>query len=162
VTDVESLQPYFEPLRKSVRVARPVAEAFALFTQHMGTWWPLASHSICAERAAGCGIEPRVGGMVYEERDDGERFEWGRVLAWEPPHRVVVTWYPGREPDTSQEVEFRFVPDAGGTRLELEHRGWSQFGPGAREARQGYSSGWDFVLQHYVDREPGDASGGRS
>jgi uncharacterized protein YndB with AHSA1/START domain len=149
--NVEPLQPYLEPLRKSVTVPRPVAEAFDLFTARMSTWWPLRTHSVYEDRAVACGIEPRVGGLIYEERDDGERCTWGKVLVWDPPHRVVLFWHPGREADSGQEVEFRFTPDGDGTRLDLEHRDWTKLGDKAPEAKKGYSMGWDIVLgNHFV------------
>lgn len=143
---VEPIAPYLEPLRKSVRVARPPAEVFSIFTAGIGRWWPLASHSLSRSRAVSCGIEPRVGGDVYELRDDGERYVWGSVLVWEPPARLVLRWHPGREPETAQEVELRFRAEGGGTVVELEHRGWASLGDKAREVREGYDQGWEVVL----------------
>jgi uncharacterized protein YndB with AHSA1/START domain len=144
---VERIEPYLEPLRKSVTVSCPVEHAFEVFTARVGSWWPLSKYSIGQERARGCAIESRVDGEVYETRDDGERFPWGRVLAWEPPRRFVMTWHPGRETDTAQEVEVRFTAaPEGGTVVELEHRGWAVLGDRAREARESYSGGWDHVL----------------
>ena len=68
-------------------------------------------------RAAGeaGGVEPQVGGRIFEEHVDGRRFQWGRVLEWEPPRRVKFTFHPSRDPATAQDVEVRFVPDGGGT-----------------------------------------------
>jgi len=148
---VEPIQPYREPVRKSLSVPRPVTEAFALFTEGIGRWWPLATHSIGGARAQTCAIEPREGGEVYEVRDDGERCPWGRILAWEPPQRFVMAWHPGRAPDVAQEVEIRFVAEPGGTRVDLEHRGWQKLGPEAKEARESYDSGWTPVLARFVE-----------
>ena len=134
------------PVRQAVSVARPPREAFEIFTSGMARWWPLAKHSVSQARAASCAIEPRVGGEVFEVRDDGERYSWGRVLAWEPPHRLVVTWHPGQPADSAQEVEVRFVPEGRGTRVELEHRGWAKLGARARAARESYAGGWAVVL----------------
>lgn len=147
---VSRIEPYLEPVRKSVTVARPQQQAFETFTAGIGRWWPLRTHSIGEERACSCTIEPRVGGDVYEVDDQGARSPWGRVLAWEPPRRFVMTWHPGRAPDTAQEVEVRFVPDGTGTRVELEHRGWQTLGDRARATRDGYESGWLAVLDRYV------------
>jgi uncharacterized protein YndB with AHSA1/START domain len=149
---VEPIAPYLEPLRKSVTVARPPAEAFRIFTEKIAAWWPLAAYSVSEARAASCCIEPRVGGLIYETRDDGERFPWGHVLVWEPPRRFVMSWHPGADPDTAQEVEIRFEPDGAGTRVELEHRGWQKAGAAARELRDVYEGGWSNVLgTHYVE-----------
>lgn len=146
---VEPIQPYLEPVRKSVTVPRPVGEAFDLFTAGLARWGPLATHSLGQARARTCAIEPRPGGEVYELGDDGERCPWGRVLIWEPPLRFVMTWHPGRDPDTAQEVEVRFVAERGGTRVDLEHRGWQKLGGEARETREGYDSGWVPVLARF-------------
>lgn len=149
---VAPIQPYLEPLRKSVTVARPAAEAFEIFTSGMSSWWPLHAYSISESRAKSCAIEPRVGGEVYEVRDDGERLPWGRVLAWEPPRRFVMTWHPGHDPATAQELEVRFVAEGGATRVELEHRGWQRLGAQAGEMRGAYDGGWEAVLgKHFVE-----------
>ena len=149
---VEPIQPYLEPLRKSVSVARPPAEAFRIFTERIASWWPLQAYSISEARATSCAIEPRLGGMVYEVRDDGERFEWGRVLAWEPPHRLLMSWRPGHDAESAQELELRFSAEGRGTRVELEHRGWQKLGPRAAEARGAYEGGWETVLgRHFVE-----------
>jgi uncharacterized protein YndB with AHSA1/START domain len=146
--NVEPIRNYIEPLRKTIEVACPPELAFEIFTARIHTWWPLATHSIGQERARTCAIEPRVGGRVYEVHDDG-RAVWGTVLAFEPPSRLLVTWHPGREPGTAQEVEVRFVPSAHGTRVELEHRNWQAYGRDAAEAREGYDNGWQGVLHDH-------------
>lgn len=148
---IEPLAPYLEPLRKSLTLGLPPGQAFELFTAGLGRWWPLRTHSVFQERAATCGLEPRVGGALFEQRDDGERSLWGTVLVWEPPRRFVVSWHPGREADTAQELEVRFLAEGAGTRVELEHRGWQSLGAEASESRSGYDRGWDGVLARYVE-----------
>jgi uncharacterized protein YndB with AHSA1/START domain len=143
---VESIGPYLEPVRKTIVVARTPAEAFETFTGRIASWWPTAKYSIHQGETAACGIEPRVGGEVWETSRSGERCTWGKVVAWEPPRRFVMTWHPGREPGTAQEVEVRFTAVPGGTRVDLEHRGWATFGPGATEAHEGYDRGWQEVF----------------
>jgi uncharacterized protein YndB with AHSA1/START domain len=143
---VTPIQPYLEPVRKSVTVSRPPAEAFEVFTAGFARWWPLRTHSIGQEHARTCGIDPRVGGEVYEVDDAGVRCAWGRVLAWEPQHLLVLSCHPGMEPETAQEVEVRFTPSARGTLVELEHRGWARLGARARETRDGYDNGWTTVF----------------
>ena len=78
-------------------------------------------------------------------------------MAWMPPHRLVVTWHPGREADTAQELEISFAEVAEGTQVNLLHRGWEILGEQAVKARKGYVTGWDFVLGHYIteaNKEP--------
>ncbi len=135
-----------EPVRKSVVVPLAPARAFRLFTEGLGRWWPLLGHSISAERAVSCGIEPRVGGLVYEVRDDGERFRWGEIRAWAPPARFVMSWHPGRDVSSAQEVEISFTAVPEGTRVDIEHRHWERLLERAEAARTSYDEGWNTVL----------------
>lgn len=139
-----------EPLRKSIEVPLPQAEAFALFTAGMARWWPLATHSVGQARAVRCAIEPRVGGTIHEETVEGTRHVWGTVRTWEPPGRFVASWHPGRGPGSAQEIELRFVAIASGTRVELEHRGWEALADKALATRQNYDAGWTGVLGLYA------------
>lgn len=151
MSNAEETRPAVEPVRTSVTVGCTVEHAFEVFTSRLDTWWPMRTHSVSQERTTGVTIEPGVGGEVYEVRDDGERCAWGRVLAWEAPQRFVITWHPGRAPETAQEVEVRFVADGDGTRVELEHRNWAALGAEAEEKRNNYAGGWATVLtQHYA------------
>ena len=79
-------------VRKVVTVKAPPAVAWRVFTERMGTWWPLAHYKIGKAKAVDAVIEPRVGGRWYERGDDGSTCDWGRVLAWEPPSRLVLSW----------------------------------------------------------------------
>jgi len=147
MTDVESIQPYLEAVRKSVIVPRTPAEAFEIFTARLGSWWPLQRFSIHQAEAAGARIEPRVGGRVYEIATDGREAPWGTVLVWDPPRGFAMTWHPGSDPARATEVELRFLPEGDGTRVELEHRNWHRLGAEAAERRQGYDGGWAFVFE---------------
>jgi len=110
------------PIEKTVLVARPVEEAFRIYTEELKSWWPLDSHARDTERRDTAVLEPRVGGRLYERTRDGEELDWGEVQVWDPPHRLVHTWHLGR-PETATEVEVRFAPEGDGTRVELVHRG---------------------------------------
>ena len=90
-------------------------------------------------------MECRVGGRFYERWKDGEEYEVGRVLAFEPPSRVVFGW---RAPSwsASTEVEVRFAAEGEGTRVSLEHRGWEALDEATRARNTGYSNGWDQIL----------------
>ena len=150
--NVEPITPYLSPLEKTITVKRKPAEAFTVFTEGIGRWWPFAlGFCISGARVKSCEMEPHVGGAIFETRDDGERFPWGRILAWEPPGRLVFTWHPGREASVAQEVEVRFEPEGGRTRVTLVHREWQKLGADAAEARKGYDKGWGVVLkEHYA------------
>jgi uncharacterized protein YndB with AHSA1/START domain len=146
---VEPIQPYLEPVRKSVVVERTPGEAFEIFTARLAQWWPLERFSLGQADARSCVLEPRVGGEVYEVDARGARSSWGRVLVWEPPGRLVMSWHPGMPPEAAQEVEVRFTPKGSGTLVELEHRGWARLGGRAKDARDSYEGGWPAVLGEY-------------
>jgi uncharacterized protein YndB with AHSA1/START domain len=147
-------------IRKAVTVAVPVETAFRVFTQEAGSWWPLATKSVGQEDTETLVIEPREGGRVYERVRSGEEHDWGVILAWEPPRRLVFTWHPGRGPETSQELEVRFTPSGAETLVELEHRGWDRLVETAEEIPEHYESGWEEVLERYVAAATG--AGARS
>ncbi len=136
------------PVVKSVRVARAQADAFRLYTEGLGQWWPLKTHSIGGEKAKTAVMEPRKGGRLYEVWHDGSINPYGEVLVWDPPHRVVHSWHVGHPPNESSEVELRFVAiSSRETRVELEHRNWeSMSGDKAAEARERYNNGWVTVF----------------
>ncbi len=142
-------------LRKSITVARPVEDAFRLYTEGIATWWPLRTHSVAGEDAETCVLEPRGGGRLYERTSAGEEHEWGTVLVWDPPHRLVHTWHPGRGEDSGQEIELRFASDGAGTRVELVHTGWEKLGDRMAEVMANYRTGWDFVLGRYAEKATG-------
>ena len=138
------------PVEKSIVVGTDVERAFRRFTREIGQWWPLESHSVGGARAVAAVLEEGVGGRVHERLEDGTEHEWGRILTWEPPHRFVMTWHPGRAPSTAQELEVRFSAEpGGGTRLDLTHRGWERLGEEAAEGRRPYGPGWDAVLARF-------------
>lgn len=149
-----------EPVRRSVTVGASVDRAFEVFTNGLGTWWPLEHHSVSVgggeDDAAAAPpqtavLEPRVGGRVFERLADGTEHDWGRVLVWEPPTRLVLAWQPNRDPQAPTEVEVRFIAEAdGGTRVELEHRGWERLGADAERARESYAGGWPGVLERFA------------
>lgn len=139
-----------ESIRKQLRVRLPVEKAFDLFTAGIGKWWPLMTHSVGEEQAKTCFFEGWVGGRIVEFLKDGTQSEWGQVIAWEPFHRVSFHWYPGRTLDTAQEVTVTFSEIPGGSLIELVHTGWETLGGAAQSRRDGYDTGWDFVLAKYI------------
>jgi len=139
-----------QPLVKTITTPWPVERAFQRFTEEINTWWPLDTHTAFPDRDSKAMMELRVGGSIRETRDDGETAVWGTILAFDAPNLVRFTWHPGREPDSAQEVEVTFTAHEGGTCVELTHTGWDKLGDKAEETREGYDSGWDFVLGLYT------------
>jgi uncharacterized protein YndB with AHSA1/START domain len=145
------MQTGIEAVHKSLVVRCGLERAFEVFTREIGTWWPKHTHSIGHEQIVEIVFEEQVGGRVFERLDNGTEGEWGRVLTWEPPERFVMSWYPGKDASQATELEVRFAPEADGTRVELEHRGWEIFAETGAEIRNNYDSGWGEVLGHYTD-----------
>ena len=139
-----------EPVEKQIKVSLNQEAAFRLFTDGLNKWWPLATHSVGEEQAETCVFEGRVGGRIYETMKDGTQAEWGKVLAWEPFGKVTFTWYPGRTPETAQEVTVKFTEIPGGTQVDMVHTGWEMLAGKAQSGREGYDFGWDFVLANYI------------
>jgi uncharacterized protein YndB with AHSA1/START domain len=143
------------PVRKSIRVKASPERAFEVFTAGMGRWWP-ASHHIGASPLKDAVIEPREGGRWYERGEDGTECDWGRVLAWEPPSRVLLAWQlDGQwrfDPNLVTELEVRFIPDGEATRVELEHRNIERFGDQAESTRAALDSpgGWSGILEGFA------------
>ena len=146
MSNVEPIRDFLEPVRKSVTVPCSVERAFEIFTVGFDRWWPRPRYSISQERTATVTLEPGSGGAIFEIRDDGERFEWGHVIAWDPPRGLTLAWHPGLSPDAAQEVELRFSAAGDETLVELEHRNWDRLGEEAAQRRTGYDSGWDTVF----------------
>ena len=140
-----------EPVRATVEVRRGIEDAFRVFTAGIATWWPVAGHSVEPDKVAAVVLEDRVGGRLYERWHDGGEADWGRVLAWEPPTRLLLAWKPNPERPAPTEVEVRFLAvERGRTRVELEHRGWERLGDLAAQARDSYRDGWPTVLDAYA------------
>lgn len=131
-----------EPIEKSLTLPIPPAEAFRRFTDELGAWWPLESHSVAQ------GTVAFEDGVILERAGDA-RHRWGEVTAWEPPGRLAFTWHPGRPAETAQTIEARFEAEGEGTRLTLMHGGWERYGDGAERMRAQYGPGWDFVLGRF-------------
>jgi uncharacterized protein YndB with AHSA1/START domain len=145
------------PIRRSIRVSWDPLKVHR-FTHEFGTWWPAATHSVGGSRLQQVVFECRLGGLIYEELKDGRRFQWGRVLAWEPPHKVAFTWHPSKDESQAQDVEVTFRADGTGTSVELVSSGWERFGKRARVARRGYELGWRGILDVYAGRSSAAAA----
>jgi uncharacterized protein YndB with AHSA1/START domain len=145
-------------VRKTFVVNAPQAHTFSVFTEGFGTWWPLASHHIGKADAQTAVIEPHAGGRWFERGVDGSECDWGRVLVWAPPDRIVLSWEinPDWQHDRtlSTEVEVRFIAEGEeSTRVEFEHRNLDRFGEKAESmyAILGSDSGWTGILEAFAE-----------
>ena len=149
-----SSTPSIPPLTGTITVDVPVNQAFRAFTDAFGSWWPAECHIGQADMAMAV-LEPRVGGRWYEQGTDGSECDWGPVLAWEPPHRLVVTWQINgqwqydTDPAHASEIEVRFTADGDHTIVDFEHRDLDRYGDNADKVRGGMDGGWGELLGGY-------------
>ncbi len=150
-------------IRGARTVGVPVEQAFRVFTDSFNIWWP-AEYHIGRADVAEVILEPREGGRWYERGIDDSECDWGRVLAWEPPHRLVVTWQINGEwqydpdPEHASEIEVRFTSDGPGqTMVELEHRLLHRLvgGQAIRDAISG-GGGWSSILDRFAKAAAGE------
>ncbi len=137
------------PIVKTRTVDCDPERAFTVFTREVGTWWPTDTHALHPGEVEQVVWEEHVGGTVYEVATSGERATWATVLTWEPPHRLVIAWQVNPE-RLGTELEVRFTESAGGTRVDVEHRGFETLADG-ETMRAGYDTGWELVLARYAD-----------
>ena len=136
-------------VQKTIDVDAAQEVAWRVFTEKMGTWWPLAYYKIGKANALDAVIEPRVGGRWYERGDDGSTCQWGSVLAWEPPSRLVLSWDISADwhydPTLHTEIEVRFNAEGSDrTRVKLEHRHLDRYGARRDEMRRIFDSEGDW------------------
>jgi uncharacterized protein YndB with AHSA1/START domain len=155
-----TMQEATTSVRESIVVQAPVEAAFSAFTEDIGSWWP-PDHHVLQAPLAEMVFEPREGGHVYDRGTDGSECRWARVLAYEPPERVVISWDIAlnweieTDPDRTSEVEVRFTPEGPDrTRVELEHRKLERHGEGWEKMRDAVGSpgGWPKGLQAFAER----------
>jgi uncharacterized protein YndB with AHSA1/START domain len=144
-----SVDPRLVAVHESVEVETSVEHTFTFFTTGMREWWPLEKASYGGDRAKDIFLEPRVGGRFFERFVDGDELEVGKVIACDPPHRIVFTWHTA-DWEGGTEVEVTFIPIGGGTRVELEHRGFERVGPLGPDVADKFRGGWPGVIRSFA------------
>jgi uncharacterized protein YndB with AHSA1/START domain len=150
------------PVRKELVVAATAERAFQVFTDGIDRWWP-RQHHIGDSPLKREVLEPGVGGRWYGLSEDGTECQVGKVLAWEPPRRLVLAWQITSDwkydPAFITEVEVTFTAEGPKrTRVVLEHRDLHRYGiaePTYRKAIDSPTGGWGFILQSYADSAAG-------
>lgn len=143
-------------IRKRIEVKASIDRAFEVFATRMGDWWH-KEHSIAAGTTqADVIIEPREGGRWYEKGADGSEHQWGRVLAWDPPRRLLLAWQLTREfaydPAFETIVEVNFEDLGDRTIVHFEHRNLERMGDGAVEQFESMDGGWGMLLDLFKAR----------
>jgi uncharacterized protein YndB with AHSA1/START domain len=130
-------------------VACPPEEAFELWTEKIATWWP-ADHSMSGDPETEVTLEPRVGGRIFERTPAGIEHDWGQVVAWEPPERLVYLWHIAADRSDATEVEISFADAGEGTAVTIVHRGWERLGSTGPQRRERNQQGWSTLIPHFV------------
>jgi uncharacterized protein YndB with AHSA1/START domain len=147
-------------VRGSIVVEAPIERAFSVFTDDFGSFKP-PDHNLLDVEIAETVFESHVGGNIYDRGVDGSECRWARVLAYEPPNRVVFSWDISAQwqietdHDKTSEVEVRFIAEAPDrTRVELEHRNLDRHGEGWEAERDGVGGdqGWPLYLDRFAER----------
>lgn len=158
--DPMSIQAADTSVRTSIVVEASISRAFKVFTEDFGSFKP-AEHNLLNVEIAETVFEPKVGGFLYDRGIDGSVCRWARVLAYEPPNRVLLSWdispqwQVEDDPLKTSEWEVRFIAEAPKrTRVEIEHRNLDRHGEGWQGVREGVAAdqGWPLYLQRYADR----------
>jgi uncharacterized protein YciI len=134
------------PIRRYVEVRASVETAFALFTSHLSSWWPLKRHSVFG----GDALVAFEGDRVVERLGEQEAV-WAEVTEWDPPRSLRLAWHPGQYRDEATEVEVTFAAADGVTVVTLVHSGWEAVDDPAGAAHE-YGQGWPHVLAGYAER----------
>lgn len=145
-------------VRKSVVVDAPIERAFKVFTHEFGSFRP-PEHNLLAVPIAETVFEPHVGGYLYDRGIDGSECRWARVLAYDPPRLVRLSWdidtqwQVETDPEKTSEWEVRFIAETPArTRVEIEHRHLDRHGSGWQAKRDSIDgdSGWPAYLTRYA------------
>jgi uncharacterized protein YndB with AHSA1/START domain len=154
-----STQAQDTAVRTSIVVDAPLKRAFSVFTEGFGSFKP-REHNMLDVQIAETVFEPRVGGHLYDRGVDGSECRWARVLAYEPPSRVVLSWDISPrwqlepDPEKTSEWEVRFISEGPErTRVELEHRNLERHGEGWEAERDGVAGaeGWPLYLERFAE-----------
>lgn len=140
------------PVIKTIEVSHSPLDTFLAFTEEIGAWWPLETHTRAnrsdGERSVNVVVEPRVDGRIYEVLQDGRELDWGVVAGFEPGVHFSMHWRLGRPAEQGTLVSVRFEPiEPSGCRVTLTHENWERMGEEGARMREAYENGWIEVLE---------------
>jgi uncharacterized protein YndB with AHSA1/START domain len=139
-----------QPLEIVFTVACSPEHAFDVWAERTSLWWP-HGHSVSGDPNLTVTIEPRPGGRIFERTPAGAEHDWGEVLVWEPPRRLVYLWHLRFDRADATEVEISFAAAPEGTAVTIVHRGWERLGATGPDRRARNERGWAGLIPHYAE-----------
>ena len=140
-----------EPIHLTVDVACAAAHAFTIWTARTSQWWPV-SHTVSTQPGLQVVFEPRQGGRIFEQTPSGDHFDWGEILVWDPPRRLVYSWHLRADRADATVVDVTFADQGDDrTRVDIVHRGWERLGAAGQARREGNLAGWGGLLPHFIE-----------
>jgi uncharacterized protein YndB with AHSA1/START domain len=137
-----------DPLVVEFSVACSADHAFSVWADRTSMWWP-HDHSVSGDPELTVTFEPRAGGRIFERTSQGTEHDWGEVLVWDPPAKLVYLWHIGRDSGAATEVEVNFSEEGPDTTISIVHRGWERLGDEGPDLRNRNRQGWSGLLPHY-------------
>ncbi len=139
----------FEPIELEFPVACSAEHAFEVWTSKTSLWWP-RDHSVSGETSLAVTFEPRPGGRIFERTAGGVEHDWGEILTWEPPRRIIYLWHIASDRSNATEVEVTLSGQGEDTMVTIVHRGWERLGASGAERRKMNQKGWAGLFPHFV------------
>jgi uncharacterized protein YndB with AHSA1/START domain len=123
--------------------------AFDVWANHANVWWP-RKHTRSGDEASVVTFEPRPGGRVYERTPDGTEHDWGEIIAWEPPTRLVYLWHIYGERADATRVEITFTGSDDSTVVMVRQTGWENLGKRGAQLRERNQHGWSVLIDAFA------------
>lgn len=139
-----------KPLVLEFEVAASRGHAFDIWANRISLWWP-RDHTVSGSADVDIIVEGFTGGRIFERTVDGSEHDWGRVVEWDPPHRLAYTWHLLVDPGEATDLTVTFSEAGEGTSVRIEQRGWERLGAAGPPRREGTNRVWQTMIGRYVD-----------
>ena len=138
------------PIVVEFTVAASAEHAFDIWANRPSLWWP-RTHTITGADELDIVFEAKRGGRIFERAGDGVEHDWGRVVAWDPPHRLSYTWHLFFDPSEATDIVVTFTPLEEGTSVRIEQSGWERLGAAGDERRARTENSWLAITPSYIE-----------
>jgi uncharacterized protein YndB with AHSA1/START domain len=146
-----------KPIVVEFDVAASCEHAFDMWAGRTSLWWP-PGHTVSGDENADIVFEGMPGGRIFERAGDGTEFDWGRVVVWEPPHRLAYSWHLFFPPEEATDIEVTFTPVGELTAVRIEQSGWDRLGAAGQPRRARTQSVWQSLTPAFIEVSERSAS----